>query len=428
MPDQEPFFGCQPVWDRQNRLFAHALLFRATGHGRGERLNGCRTSAHVIRYAVGELQIASSLHKSTLFIKVDESALQSALVVESMEPRPPLIGYAPAPKAQGSRVASDAFLCGDAHAQHAPVELADVIEIDAGQRAPDAGPGRVRRLKGRQLECLAEKVETPAQAQDELDARRDLFQGASVARPHIIAGDRLAPSRLRLPRLLTAIMEAAEVTALEDRFKRAPALSYRPLRRVNSAAARLSRKIFPSPKPSSCWGNGRSRTGCNGFIYHAGARVRAPAPIASGGRSWTHPRNPGGTDRERAWPPARAQEALGRRARTCKTARAGEFRGCSWAHKGLDARLGAAAARAKQGHRLGRRRSRSQLIGSAGRRLWVRRRGRPRPGPGHALKRHRRETQARAVQASLAQRKKETCDVRCNIAQGKHRAAPGRLG
>jgi EAL and modified HD-GYP domain-containing signal transduction protein len=99
-------------------------------------------------------------------------------------------------------------------------------------------------LKPFGLTLVAEKIETQADFALATAAGADLFQGYFFCRPHLIAGRAIAPSRLALMRLASALQDPTiELSELESLISADVALSYRLLKYINSAYFGLRGRI-----------------------------------------------------------------------------------------------------------------------------------------------------------------------------------------
>lgn len=124
------------------------------------------------------------------------------------------------------------------------LELADFLRVDAhGRDAIALGEFAVAALK----QSRARLVATQVDAEELFDVCRKLgfkaFQGYSFTRLKPSRGGRLDAQRLRIMELLNLTLNRAEVGELEAVFKRDPALSYRLLRYINSAANGLMQPV-----------------------------------------------------------------------------------------------------------------------------------------------------------------------------------------
>ncbi|PWF54954.1 EAL and HDOD domain-containing protein, partial [Massilia glaciei] len=99
------------------------------------------------------------------------------------------------------------------------------------------------RFKRDKKLLLAKKVETRAQFQTALDAGFDYFQGYYFAKPIVISGRKLSPSRLAVVQLMTLVMSDADNIEIERAVKRDVPLALNLLRLVNTPAVGLRHRI-----------------------------------------------------------------------------------------------------------------------------------------------------------------------------------------
>lgn len=117
------------------------------------------------------------------------------------------------------------------------LKLADFIRIDAQARdAIQLGELAVAALRLGNATLIANRVD----ADEIYDVCREMgfkaFQGYSFARLQPGKASRLDSQRLHVMELLNMAINKAEISEIEKAFKRDPALSYRLLRYINSAA------------------------------------------------------------------------------------------------------------------------------------------------------------------------------------------------
>jgi EAL and modified HD-GYP domain-containing signal transduction protein len=114
---------------------------------------------------------------------------------------------------------------------------ADVIKVDFQQARPDdlAQAGLLASSRG--VTLLAEKVETEEQFAHAVDLGFTRFQGYFFARPHIVEGRDILPSKLSYLRLMREVVRPdLDVDSLEKVLRGDLALTYKLLKYLNSAA------------------------------------------------------------------------------------------------------------------------------------------------------------------------------------------------
>lgn len=122
--------------------------------------------------------------------------------------------------------------------------IVHILKLDIQKLGMDNLPALVRKLRPYQLELLADKVETQAEFRLCLEMGFELYMGYFLNKPQPVRGKKITGNRVLLLQLLTelekpsATAQSVEALALND-----PALTYRILRVVNSAAFSLQREI-----------------------------------------------------------------------------------------------------------------------------------------------------------------------------------------
>jgi EAL and modified HD-GYP domain-containing signal transduction protein len=163
-------------------------------------------------------------------------------LLESVTPDAEVLAACRRMRAEGWRLALDDY-AGEPEREPF-LELVDVVKCDLVRWPAALEPSAIARLRERGLQTLAEKVETPEQAQAALAAGHALLQGYHFCRPEMIAVRDLSPAKTSVLRFM------AEVTAAELSFERLEAvfradvgLTVRLLRHLNSAAFGLRHEV-----------------------------------------------------------------------------------------------------------------------------------------------------------------------------------------
>lgn len=193
----EVFLGRQPILDRQLRVVAYELLFRAGNIGKADVANDSAATAQVIRQAFNEVGIHTVVGDCAAFINVDApTLLGSALeilppekvVIELLETitiDESVVRRCRELKALGYRLALDDFVRYEE--QYEPLlDIVDIVKIDVLQLGSEYLKRLVERLRRWPPLLLAEKVETDGGARDCLSMGFSLFQGFYFARPALL--------------------------------------------------------------------------------------------------------------------------------------------------------------------------------------------------------------------------------------------------
>lgn len=237
----------QPIYDRDLRVAAYELLFRADARaGDSAVVDGDRATSEVISGSIVDLGLDRVVGEQCAFINVTARFLSGELplprhngriVLEVLEDVPideALVARLTELSRAGYRLALDDFEFRPG--AEALLPLADYVKLDVLALDDAALADHVSRLRRHDVCLIAEKVETHEMLSRCEALGFDLFQGYFFCRPKIISGRRPSASRIAVLHLLARIQDPdASVDELELLVARDPALSYRLLRYINSA-------------------------------------------------------------------------------------------------------------------------------------------------------------------------------------------------
>jgi EAL and modified HD-GYP domain-containing signal transduction protein len=194
----EFYLALQPIFDREQRLYAYELLFRA-GDGEDARvLDDHRASATVMHHVFNKLGAEAVLGPHLGFINLDAAMLASSVIerlpkdkvvleiLETVEVSVGLVARCAALARQGFRLALDDF-SGQEERFEPLLPVVDVIKVDLHRVAPGSLEQTTRRLRRWPARLLAEKIDSEEQAQRCRDLGYDLFQGYHLGRPRLIS-------------------------------------------------------------------------------------------------------------------------------------------------------------------------------------------------------------------------------------------------
>ncbi len=251
----EAFIARQPIFDRDARVYAYELLFRATdGPTSAGAVNGDQATSQVLWNTFTVFGLDSLVGEARAFINftrellLDDNPLPlppDRVVIEILEDvavDADLVAAVGRLVERGYTIALDDFAY---HESWQPlVDLAHVVKLDVMALGPDALRDHVARLRPLGLKMLAEKVET----REELEALRDLgfdyFQGFFLARPTVVRGRRTPANRIAVLQLIARLNRPdVEVKEVEALISRDVAMSYKLLRYINSALFALPREV-----------------------------------------------------------------------------------------------------------------------------------------------------------------------------------------
>jgi c-di-GMP-related signal transduction protein len=246
--------GRQAIHDGQGSVVGYELLFRSGPLADSSDQDGDAATSSTILAAFSEFGAHALLGGRPGFINLTRAFLKGTLplplspdvavleVLESLNLDHDIIAGAERLVADGYRLALDDFVWSP---QVEPLlALADIVKIDVLAMSWDEVLATLDRCRPHKVRLLAEKVETRQMLSRCIDAGFELFQGYHLGRPETITTQTLSPDQISAFALLMLLDEPAVTTADIDAYvRRSPALVYRLLRIVNSAASGVPRKV-----------------------------------------------------------------------------------------------------------------------------------------------------------------------------------------
>lgn len=250
----EVFLGKLPILDCNQNLVAFELLFRSGNDINVNVTDNSSASANVIIDTYGQLGIEKVFGKRRGFIKVDTGLLMSDAIcmlpkkhvvleiLRSVEVTEQIIQRCVELKQKGYQLAiANVDKLFNQYEQLMP--LIAVVKIDVNVLDKDTLIGVVKKLKRWPVLLLAEKVESREVAKICIALNFQMLQGFYFAKPEVMSGKRIDPSKLSLLKLLLLVVKDSDISEIENELKYQPGLSYNLLRMVNSAASGMPKTI-----------------------------------------------------------------------------------------------------------------------------------------------------------------------------------------
>ena len=251
---QDIFVGRQPIYTRRLELYAYELLYRGGDVDYADFTEGDRATSQVLLNTFTEFGIERVVGGHLAFVNLTRSFIigeyplpvprtQVVLeVLEGIEPDDEVIAGLKELRQRGFRIALDDFIY---HPRFEPLlELADIVKVDVLGLDDDEICDRYRMLEPYGLKLLAEKVETRQQFDVCHELGFDYFQGFFLAKPNVVTGTSVTPSRLNLLRLLAEIQRPdCDFTRVQEIVSQDVTLSYKLLRQINAVVYGMPRKI-----------------------------------------------------------------------------------------------------------------------------------------------------------------------------------------
>jgi len=250
----EVYLGRLPILDNKQNLVAYELLFRSDQQNVVTITDNSAASANVIIDTYGQLGIENVIGKRRGFIKVDAKLLLNDAIcmlpkkhvvleiLRSVEINDEIIQRCSFLKQKGYQLALSSITHLDACLDRI-MPLINVVKVNVTALSQPDLLMLIKKLRRWPVLLLAEKVENPEIARNCIALNFQMLQGFYFAKPEIISGKRIDPSKLSLLKLLLLVVKDSEVSDIENELKYQPGLSYNLLRMVNSAASGLPSTI-----------------------------------------------------------------------------------------------------------------------------------------------------------------------------------------
>ena len=240
------FVARQPIFDGTRHVYGYELLFRQNEDAQFCAIDNAEASHDT-------LDISLFIGPGTLsdgrraFINCSRDLLVDDLatalppdltvleILESIEPDEEVVAACARLKHAGYTLALDDF---DLSRDRSPlVRYADIIKVDFQATSPDEQRALADRYSRKGISMLAEKLETQDEFLSARDAGYNLFQGYFFCKPTTISAADIPALQVNYFRILqSAFRPELDLFALEAIIKTEPALCYRLLRYLNSAA------------------------------------------------------------------------------------------------------------------------------------------------------------------------------------------------
>lgn len=251
----EILFASQPIYSRNNDVYAHELLYRhENGISAFEVGDSVATSEVLYNLCTGLLDYVEHV-KLPVCVNVSTEFLLSGLflplapnhviveLVERIEPTPEIIDAVKRWVDKGFRFALDDFEFQDSWTPL--LNYASIIKVDIEKTSFELARQRLEELRHLDVLWLAERVEDETTYAKYKDLGFDLFQGYYLARPTVVEGKRVpSAAATQLTLVINQLFsEDPELYEIVAALQTDPVLVVNLLRIANSPYYGLSRKI-----------------------------------------------------------------------------------------------------------------------------------------------------------------------------------------
>lgn len=238
------FMARQSILDRNCKVHAYELLFRG---GPENYFRQSDSASAMVMDKVLLYGLESLTGNKRAFINMDEETLRRDIarllpktkvvleILESVPPSKEMLEVCHRLKEDGYSLALDDFTWMQEWEPF--LDISDYVKVDFRATKPAEQDRLVRRLAGRNIGMLAEKIETRDEFQTAKDMGYSLFQGYFLTKPELLQRRAIPRSRVHYLRLLRlAADRELRFDKLEETVKEDPSLCYKLLRYLNSAA------------------------------------------------------------------------------------------------------------------------------------------------------------------------------------------------
>jgi EAL and modified HD-GYP domain-containing signal transduction protein len=244
------YVGRQAIYDVENEVFGYEISFRDLDADMSSPEDVERATSQVLVTTFLDIGVERLVGEHPAFVQVTRPFLTGLLPVPSppelvvLEIGPEVAGDVALLKAvgrfaaEGFRIATDfeTFRAGGG----ALLRLADFVKVDMSSAPVGELPSYARAIRASGALPVAVNVGDEDALAAATRAGFALFVGPLFARPQLVGGPGLSPSRLSCVRLLGAMLaDEFDLDELEDVLRTDPALAYRVLRLANSAGVGL---------------------------------------------------------------------------------------------------------------------------------------------------------------------------------------------
>lgn len=245
----------QPVYTKSQDVVAFELLFRDAEGNFVQGLKDDEATLGVLLGTYSSITKGGSVQSLPCFLKVTDSFLlnnelpelpKQSFVLELLghsNITPALIERVKDLARQGYRLALADYDPRDPRFEPL-LNIVHVLKLDIQLLGLDNLPPLLQRLRPYQLELLADKVETQDEFRRCLEMGFALYMGYFLSKPEAVKGKKITGNKVVLLQILTELQRpAATAQSIEEIALQDPALTYRILKVVNSAAFNLRREI-----------------------------------------------------------------------------------------------------------------------------------------------------------------------------------------
>ncbi|WP_391116966.1 EAL and HDOD domain-containing protein [Psychrobacillus sp. L3] len=253
------FVARQPIFTKNERIFAYELLYRDGQNNSFPALDGDTATLDVLVHSFLTIGINELAGEKLCFINFTENLLEKEvfakfptdrIVVEILEDIPitiSLIQKIREIKSLGFLIALDDFVLQKNVTLYDELfSIVNFIKVDFLESTSTERLAIEQIVKANypNVVLLAEKVETRAEFYEAKAAGYGLFQGYFFAKPEIVKGTVIPTNMAQYFRIINLLRDkSASIEEVADEIERDVSLSFKVLKMINSPAVRTKSKV-----------------------------------------------------------------------------------------------------------------------------------------------------------------------------------------
>jgi EAL and modified HD-GYP domain-containing signal transduction protein len=242
----------QPIYDRSKKTVGYELLFRSECDTPISEFDGNLATSRVLLNLFTESDIASITNNRPAFVNFTAELIHNpplfdpkTVVIEVLENisiTNEIVSSLVKLKKKGFTLALDDFVMDARYKKILP--LVDIVKLELPAMNEEELSNTINELKQHDVKLLAEKIETPEDFNRCYELGCDLFQGYFLSKPELVKGRKIPAGKMAVIDLISQIQSPEiDMNGLTAVISRDPALSFKLLKLINSAAFKRSNTI-----------------------------------------------------------------------------------------------------------------------------------------------------------------------------------------
>lgn len=250
--------GRQPIFDRDEKVFGYEFLFRKTGtDDRAEFYDTVAATSRVLVNIFQNFGLKSLTSDKKAFINIDDSIIMQDVldvlpkenlvleIVETTNVTPEVIKKVSEYHRDGYIFALDDFVLSAEYFQmFMPLfPYTEYIKVDMKENCLAKMDRAEKIFRGRNVQLLAEKVETRDDFVFSKECGFHLYQGFFFEKPAVIQKKNIEPSKACILRILSRLSQNADLKDIEAEFRLQPELTLKLLKLINTCSFCLRNEV-----------------------------------------------------------------------------------------------------------------------------------------------------------------------------------------